>query len=162
LHPTLTGGWGAGCASGGWGAGGWGYFWRSVPLDPINTCATFFSPVLAFSRVQHYRLFADFPFFLIGAGAAVAGALGLKAAVGAAVPAIMSGTGTVVAGVGTFHGGLTATVAAFAAAPLSIPIVLGIGGVGAAVTTVYKACSYFAAPEPDPSLMEVLRGWFDL
>jgi hypothetical protein len=70
------------------------------------------------------------PGSLIGAGLSYLGLVVAKCAAGAAVPAVMSSTGTVVAGVGTFHGAVTAVVASFAATPISWPLAIGAAGVG--------------------------------
>lgn len=56
----------------------------------------------------------DVVYGTLGVGAG----LGAKALATAAVPTLMSTTGTVVAGVGTIHSGLTATVASFGATAL--------------------------------------------
>lgn len=62
---------------------------------------------------------------VVGAAVLIAGQLALKGAVSASLPTIMSYTGTVVSGVGTYHSAITATAASFAAAPISVPLVVG-------------------------------------
>ena len=64
-----------------------------------------------------------------GGAGALACAVGLKTAAAMALPTIMAKTGVVVAGVGTSHGAITATVASFAATPVGLPVVT-IGALG--------------------------------
>eukprot|EP00042_Codosiga_hollandica_P059792 m.920331 g.920331 ORF g.920331 m.920331 type:complete len:79 (-) comp63556_c0_seq1:87-323(-) len=64
------------------------------------------------------------------AAVAAAGTYGAVAATkvvaAAALPSVMSATGTVVAGVGTMHGVLTPIVASFAATPVGwVPLLVG-------------------------------------
>jgi hypothetical protein len=67
---------------------------------------------------------------VLGAGLSLFGVVAAKFAAGAALPAVMSSTGTVVAGVGTFHGALTAAVASFAATPMGWPLAIGAAALG--------------------------------
>eukprot|EP01130_Rhizamoeba_saxonica_P007020 TRINITY_DN2814_c0_g2_i1.p1 TRINITY_DN2814_c0_g2~~TRINITY_DN2814_c0_g2_i1.p1 ORF type:complete len:101 (+),score=22.92 TRINITY_DN2814_c0_g2_i1:67-369(+) len=63
-----------------------------------------------------------------GSASTFIGIVGLKTAAAAAIPTIMSCTGTVISGVGTIHGPATAAIAAFSAGPVSITAVV-IGGI---------------------------------
>jgi len=65
--------------------------------------------------------------FVGGAGATAVAVIAAKAAAGAAIPTIMSTTGTIVTGVGTMHGTMTALTASFAVTPVGVPVVV-IGG----------------------------------
>ena len=70
-----------------------------------------------------------------GAGIAISITLMAQGATSAALPTIMSWTGTVVSGVGTIQSVTTATAAGFAAAPLVVPA----AGIGAAAGVLYAA-----------------------
>ena len=67
-----------------------------------------------------------------GGAAATGGLIALKGVASASVPYLMSSLGTVVSGVGTFHGTTVACVQAFAAGTLG-PSLATVGAVGMAV-----------------------------
>eukprot|EP00009_Paramoeba_aestuarina_P006564 CAMPEP_0201507580 /NCGR_PEP_ID=MMETSP0161_2-20130828/1221_1 /ASSEMBLY_ACC=CAM_ASM_000251 /TAXON_ID=180227 /ORGANISM="Neoparamoeba aestuarina, Strain SoJaBio B1-5/56/2" /LENGTH=117 /DNA_ID=CAMNT_0047901997 /DNA_START=126 /DNA_END=479 /DNA_ORIENTATION=+ len=71
-----------------------------------------------------------------GAGIGGLGALGAQGATAAMVPTLMSTTGTVVAGVGTFHSGLTASAMVFASAGVT-SFALPVAAAGAVAGGAY-------------------------
>ena len=77
------------------------------------------------------------PAAVAGATAAVAVDLGLKVVASAALPTVMSTTGTIISGVGTIHSGTTAVVAAFAVAPVGSVVVVG-GMLGGVVYSIFS------------------------
>jgi hypothetical protein len=56
-----------------------------------------------------------------GAAVVTAGTLIAQGIAAVSIPTVMASTGTVVAGVGTMHGAVTAAVAGFAVAPILVP-----------------------------------------
>ena len=88
--------------------------------------------------------------FTVGTVGSLAVGSGFQLAGAAALPTIMSTTGTVVAGVGTIQSAVTAAVASFSAAGISA-IALPALGVGAAAGTAYCVYSEVSAPTSSPS-----------
>eukprot|EP00042_Codosiga_hollandica_P014550 m.33635 g.33635 ORF g.33635 m.33635 type:complete len:93 (-) comp43163_c0_seq2:57-335(-) len=66
---------------------------------------------------------------------------GTKIGIAAALPTLMSATGTVVSGVGTIQAGFIGPLASFAATPVGLPIVLVGGCVAGSAYVAYKYSS---------------------
>ncbi len=80
----------------------------------------------------------------IGAAAGGGGIILLQVAAGYALPTVMSTTGTVVAGVGTMHGALTAGVASFAMGSFFFHFKIA-AGIGALVGLAYYGYSWYSS-----------------
>ena len=120
-------------------------------LCPNQTKATKFS----FTQNKNTKKSIIMEFIIVGVqtvfGATIGAAIGIvtqavsQGIASMALPTIMSTTGTVISGVGTIHGSITASVASFAVTPISITFIVFNAIVGAVyyivqVPYVREAC----------------------